>query len=362
MKDNYNLSVAEGDGIGPEIVKSSLAILSHILKSLEKEELISLNEVAVGDSAIEKYGVSLPKESINAIAESDGLILGPLNVGKYPPGDPGYPSPSGKIRKRFDLYANLRPTKSYKFNLKDGQKPFDIMIVRENTEGFYSDRNMYLGNGEFQPSSDVALAVRVVTRRASERVSRKGFELAKERRNLVTAVHKENVLKVTDGLFVEEFRKVAKEYSSIKANEMIVDAMSYHLIKRPWDFDVVVTTNMFGDILSDEAAALSGSLGLAPSLNLGDNFAMAQATHGSAPDIAGKSIANPLAILMSVKMLVEWLGSKHSDSRLLGISKTLDRSFDIFLDGTYELTPDLDGNGSTKSVEKDLCSILDELV
>ena len=362
MKEKYKLAVARGDGIGPEIVGNSIKLLKQILRDLGETDLIEFLIVDIGEDGIQNYGVSLPQSSIDTIKDSDGLVLGPLNVGKYPVNDPGFPSPSGKIRKLFDLYANIRPSKSFGFRIKQGAKPFDIVIVRENTEGFYSDRNMYFGSGGFQPTKDVAMSMRVVTKRASDRIARNAMELSRKRRKLVTAVHKENVLKVTDGLFLECFNNIARDYSDVKTNSMIIDAMSYDLVKNPTKYDVIVTTNMYGDILSDEAAAIAGSLGLAPSLNAGDQFAMAQATHGSAPDIAGKNIANPLAIFLSIRMLLEWLGERNSDQKLKKISGIIAESAERLLDGNFELTPDLDGKGTTDSVTKDLGTILTKLV
>ncbi len=362
MKEKYKLAVAQGDGIGPEIVGNSVNLLKKILKDLGETDLIEFLNVDVGVDGIRNSGVSLPQLSIDTIKKSDGLVLGPLNVGKYPVNDPGFPSPSGKIRKLFDLYANIRPSKSFGFKINQGGKPFDIVIVRENTEGFYSDRNMFFGNGEFQPTKDVAMSVRVVTKAASDRIVKKAMELSRKRKKLVTAVHKENVLKVTDGLFLERFNTIAKEYVDVKTNSMIIDAMSYDLVKNPAKYDVIVTTNMYGDILSDEAAAIAGSLGLAPSLNAGDHFAMAQATHGSAPDIAGKSIANPLAMYLSIGMLLEWIGERYLDPMLGKISGIIYESAERLLDGNFELTPDLDGKGTTDSVTRDLGKILTEMV
>lgn len=362
MKETYKLAVARGDGIGPEIVGSSIKLLKQILKDLGKPNLIEFLNVDVGEDGIQNTGVSLPRSSIETMKNSDGLVLGPLNVGKYPVSDPGFPSPSGKIRKLFDLYANIRPSKSYGFRTNHGGKPFDIVIVRENTEGFYSDRNMYFGNGEFQPTEDVAMSLRVVTKNASDRIVKKAMEISRKRRKHVTAVHKENVLKVTDGLFLKRFNALAGEYSDIRTSNMIIDAMSYDLIKNPGKYDVIVTTNMYGDILSDEAAAIAGSLGLAPSLNAGDHFAMAQATHGSAPDIAGKSIANPLAIYLSIGMLLDWIGERNNDPILKEISGIVSGSSERFLNGKFELTPDLDGEGTTESVTKDLEKIITEMI
>ena len=283
----YRIAVAKGDGIGPEIVNATLSVLEKLQKHYRGSVIIELKNVLVGWEAYNKYGSSLPEESLADMKKTDGLILGPLDVGLYPASDPGGPSPSGKIRKYFDLYANIRPAFSHGLNRCYPRNRVDIVIVRENTEGFYTDRNMYEGNGEFKPSRDVAIAVRVIKRESCRRIIKEAFDLAHQRKGKVTAVHKGNILKMTDGLFMEEFREIAEKNNSIQANDKIVDAMAYDLVMHPENYDVIVTTNMYGDILSDEAAAISGSLGMAPSLNAGDRYAMAQAVHGSAPDIAG---------------------------------------------------------------------------
>ncbi len=193
------------------------------------------------------------------------------------------------------------------------RKPMDLVIVRENTEGFYSDRNMFAGSGEFMPDPDMALSIRKVTAKASSRVAKAAFEIARGRRKKVTAVHKANVVKLSDGLFLREVRKVAEAYPDVTLDELIVDAAAAHLIRSPDRFDVIVTTNMFGDILSDEASELSGSLGLGGSINAGENICVAQAQHGSAPDIAGKNIANPTSLILSAAMMFEWLGRRRND-------------------------------------------------
>ena len=348
----YRISVAKGDGIGPEIVSSTLDVLEKLQAYYRQDVCIELKEVLVGWEAYNKFANSLPEESIRQMESVDGLILGPLSLGTYPPSDPGGPSPSGKIRKHFDLYANIRPTISYGFNKCYPKGKVDLVIVRENTEGFYADRNMFEGNGEFKPNRDVALSVRVINRESCRRVIRAAFELAKHRSGKVTAVHKGNVLKMTDGLFLEEFKNTAQQYSSIQADDKIVDTMAYELVLHPERYDVIVTTNMYGDILTDEAAAIAGSLGLAPSLNAGENYAMAQAAHGSAPDIAGKGIANPLAEIMSLNMLLDWFAQRNNDVKLLQMSKTLRNALKGTIDNTETLTPDMGGKGTTVSITK----------
>jgi 3-isopropylmalate dehydrogenase len=279
----------------------------------------------------------------------DGWILGPLQAGSYPKDDKDYPMASGKIRKAFDLFANIRPVRSL---LPSNRKNVDLVIVRENTEDFYPDRNLFKGYGEFWTGPDTVVSVRVITRRACERISETAFRIAKARKkkNLVTAIHKGNVLIEGDGLFLEEARKTSRRYGGIKLEEKLVDSAAMQLVTSPESFDVLLTTNMFGDILSDEAAGLVGGLGLAPSLNSGEKHAMAQAVHGSAPDIAGKRIANPTAEILSTSMLFEWLYSKFGDdSRLIETARSMESGVVSVLNENRlsALTPDLGGTTST---------------
>ncbi|MEM0158936.1 MAG: isocitrate/isopropylmalate dehydrogenase family protein [Thermoplasmataceae archaeon] len=357
----YRIAVAEGDGIGPEIVRASMEVLNFLQDGFFNDVKIEFREVDVGWKGLKSQGSSLPEESVKKMEASDGLILGPLDVGRYPAGDPGGPSPSGKIRKHFDLFANIRPTVSYGINRNYPDGEVNLVIVRENTEGFYADRNMFMGNGEFMPTKDVAMAVRVVTREGSQRIIREAFRLAASRMQHVTAVHKANVLKISDGLFLQIFKEISEEYHSIKTDDKIVDAMAFDILVNPQKYDVIVTTNMFGDILSDEAAGVAGSLGLAPSLNSGENFAMAQAVHGSAPDIAGKGVANPIAEILSCGMLFDWLGNRHNDARLLKMSHLIGDATRKLIMKRENLTPDLGGRGNTESITRGIISKLKDV-
>ncbi len=222
----------------------------------------------------------------------------------------------------------------------------DLVIARENTEGFYADRNMAWGIGEFMPTPDVALAVGKITRRASERIARTAFALARQRRRKVTIVHKANVLRKTTGLFLEVCRGVGAEYPDVAVDDYHIDAMAAHLVRRGADFDVLVTENMFGDILSDLAGELSGSLGMAPSINASATQAMAQASHGSAPDIAGKGIANPVGMILSAAMLLAWLGGERKDEALGDASRAIERAVDATL-SQGPRTRDLGGTALT---------------
>ncbi len=244
----------------------------------------------IGLAALETRGTTLPPDVLDEARAAEGVILGPVDTAAYPPPEEGGINPSAAFRKTLDLYANIRPAQG-RTGVRALAPDMDLVIVRENTEGFYADRNMFAGPGEFQPTEDTAMALRKITAAGSRRVARTAFDLARRRRKSVTAVHKANVLKVSDGLFLREVRAVAKQYPDIDLDDAHIDAMAAMLVRRPAAYDVVLTTNMYGDILSDEAAELAGGLGLAGSLNVGDRYGIAQAVHGSAPDIAG--VASP---------------------------------------------------------------------
>jgi 3-isopropylmalate dehydrogenase len=224
----------------------------------------------------------------------------------------------------------------------------DLVIVRENTEGFYADRNMYAGGGEFMPDPDNAFSIRKISALGCERVARAAFELAGRRSGKVTAVHKANVLKLSDGLFLREVRKVSTEFPDIQLDELLVDAAAAALIRRPDQFDVIVTTNMFGDILSDEAAELSGSLGLGGSLNVGYDIAVAQAQHGSAPDIAGQGVANPVSLMFSAAMLLDWRGRRDRNDTLVAAAAAIEAAVRRVLDEPRSRTRDVGGGAGTR--------------
>jgi isocitrate/isopropylmalate dehydrogenase len=262
---------------------------------------------------------------------------------------------SAEFRVALDLYANIRPSRSRQGVRFWGRTPMDLTIVRENTEGFYSDRNMYQGGGEFMPSPDMALSLRKITALASRRIGRVAFELARNRRRKVTAVHKANVLKVSDGLFLRSVRELASEYPDVTYDEQLVDSTTALLVRDAARFDVVVTTNMFGDILSDEAIELSGSLGLGAALNHGDHHAMAQAAHGSAPDLAGRDMANPTSLILSTAMLLEWLAKRHARDALLLASNMIVGAVDKLLALPETRTRDLGGELGTKAFVTSLC-------
>ena len=336
-----------GDGIGPEIT----AVAVEALRRLDRRFGLGLRIEAhdVGLAALEKSGTTLPDPVLEACRAAEGFLLGPVSHMDYPPRAQGGRNPSGELRIALDLWANIRPSRSYAGLQHWGRAPMDLVIVRENTEGFYADRNMHQGIGEFMPAPDLALAVRKISARASRRIAEAAFRLARARRRKVTAVHKANVLKMTEGLFLREVRSVAKEHGEVAYEEQLVDSMAALLVRDAARFDVVVTTNMYGDILSDEAAELAGGLGLAGSVNAGDEHCMAQAQHGSAPDIAGKDLANPCSLLLSAGMLLGWLGEKHGEARFHEAQRLLDQVIANMLREPATRTRELGGPLGTRA-------------
>jgi 3-isopropylmalate dehydrogenase len=318
----YRLGVLHGDGIGPEIVPSSVAMVDAAVAAVGVEP-IEWHELPLGASAIDEHGSHTPESTLKALDDLDGWLLGPHDSAAYPEPYKSQLNPSGTIRKHFGLYANIRPAKAFEGGnaIVEGT---DLVIARENTEGFYADRNTFQGTGEMMPTADVAIMHGIITRAATERIAHSAFRLAGQRRKKVTIVHKANVLKMTTGLFRDVCREVAQQYPDIELDDFHIDAMTVHLVRRANEFDVIVTENMFGDILSDLAGEIAGSLGIAPSVNSSDTHAMAQAAHGSAPDIAGKDLANPIAMNLSSGMLLEWLASRHDDPRLTQAARKIE--------------------------------------
>lgn len=341
------LLILPGDGIGPEIVAATVSVLRRADEVFGLG--LSFETRQIGLATLKTEGTTLPQPVLQAVAGTDGVILGPVSHLDYPPADQGGVNPSGILRTHFDLYANIRPAKS-RAGMTILRSPMDLVIVRENTEGFYADRNMHTGIGEFMPTEDMALAVRKVTAKACRRIARTAFDLARGRRRKVTAVHKQNVLRISDALFLREVRAVAADYPDVALDDMLVDAATAHLIRSPSRFDVIVTTNMFGDILSDEASELAGSLGLGASLNAGDERAVAQAQHGSAPDIAGQDRANPTALLLSAAMLLRWSGGRRPDGGpLLMAANALETAVEAAIATPAERTADLGGPLGTQA-------------
>jgi 3-isopropylmalate dehydrogenase len=275
----------------------------------------------------------------------DGVILGTQSHADYPAPEKGGRNVSAGFRVGLDLYANVRPARTRPYlpsNMREGRS-MDLVIMREATEGFYPDRNMTRGWGEVMPSPDMALSTRKITRHCSERIARRAFELAMTRRRKVTAIHKANSFHMTDGLFLEAVRHVAKDFPQVQLDDLLVDASTAHLVRDPERFDVLVATNFYGDILSDLASELSGSLGLAGSVMASDELCCAQAQHGSAPTIAGKDIANPTSMILSVAMMVRWVGDKRGDAAARKVGDAMAAAVDQVLENPATRTRDIGG-------------------
>jgi 3-isopropylmalate dehydrogenase len=340
-QSSIRLLVLEGDGIGPEIVAATLEVLDAANRALSLR--LAFERADIGFKALAAQGTTLPDAVVAAAKAVDGVILGPVSHHEYPPLEKGGLNPSGELRKRLDLYANIRPARSRAGFPPRCGSPVDLVIVRENTEGFYADRNMHVGSGEFMPTPDVALAVRKITREGATRIAEAAFALALRRRRKVTNVHKANVFRISDGFYLDCVRAVAGRFPEVAYEEQLIDAMAALLVRDAGRFDVIVTTNMFGDILSDEASEISGSLGLAASINAGKNHCVAQAQHGSAPDIAGQDRANPSSLIGSAAMLLGWLGERRHDAALLRAAQVIDRALDEVIAVPAWRTADLGG-------------------
>jgi len=342
--------VLPGDGIGPEITAATLEVLHGVSARFGLD--LELIEDVVGHASLARHGATVREELLSKAADSAGIILGPTATFEFKDAARGEINPSMYFRKRLDLFANIRPSRTYP-NLPSPIGDFDLVIARENTEGFYADRNMAEGNAEILVTPEVAISLRRITRAASDRIARAAFELAMTRRKRVTIVHKANVLKVTDGLFIDSCQRIAADYPDVTVDAELIDAMVAHIVRKPSRFDVILTTNMYGDILSDLTAELAGSLGLGASVNHGIDHGMAQASHGSAPDIAGKDIANPFSLILSTGLLLGWLGLKHASTPLMAAAKAID----IAVEGAVaegETTRDIGGTFGTADVGRRL--------
>ena len=336
----YDISLITGDGIGPELSESAISILETIHDKLDvNTKIISLE---AGDVALEKYGHALPDETFESIKSSDACLKAPVGESAA--------DVIVVLRRKLDLFANIRPAKSYP-NTPALRDDVDLVIVRENTEDLYTGQEFELDGS--------AVAMRIITEKASKRIAKHAFQTAVQRngKRRVTCVHKSNVMRKTDGLFSKSCESVAKEFPDIKFDQMYVDACSMNLIRQPQDFDVIVTTNLFGDILSDESSQVVGGLGMAPAANIGDNFGLFEPVHGASFDIAGKQIANPTSFILSIKMMLEWLGTKNNDQNASSAAKILeDTVLNIVNSGVA--TKDIGGTMSTREFTKEITNKL----
>jgi 3-isopropylmalate dehydrogenase len=340
------IGILLGDDIGLEVVPEAVKVMSAAAGRAGIE--IDWQPLPIGRKAHETHGHTMPPETVEALGKTHGWVQGPIGHSAYPHNDPTWINPP--LRKRFDLYANVKPVRSYP-NLPSLHKDVDIVFLRETTEGMMRSGTVVAGAGEFRPNDEISIGMRVITRRGSNRVARAAFEIARtRRRRKVSSIHKAPTYKLCCGMFAEECRKVAQEFPEVEFEEVLIDGFAMKLNMKPQQYDVVVTTNQFGDILTDQGAGLVGGLGLAPGLVVGERQAMAQATHGSAPDIAGKGLANPYAMIMSGKMLLEWLGRKHGEPAAVRAAALIDSAMDKVIIGAAALTPDLGGKASTSAM------------
>jgi 3-isopropylmalate dehydrogenase len=326
----YQIALITGDGIGPEISEAVIDVLNAVTDKLELK--LEVKKLDAGDKALITTGKALPEPTLEAIKKSDACLKAPVGESAA--------DVIVVLRRKLDLYANIRPAKSYP-NMPSLKNNVDLVIVRENTEDLYTGM-------EFEVN-DSAVALRTISKNASMRIAKFAFITAKQRnkQRKVTCVHKSNVMRKTDGLFSKSCAEVAKDYPDITFEQMYVDACAMNLIRQPESFDVIVTTNLFGDILSDEAAQVVGGLGMAPAANIGDNFALFEPVHGAAFDIAGKQAANPSSFILSSKMMFEWLGMKNNDTKCFVIAKKIEEAvYGVVREGAK--TKDIGGNKTTK--------------
>lgn len=336
----YKISLITGDGIGPDLAESAEAVLNAIHDRLGLK--FEIKKLLAGDASLAKLGKALPDETLEAIKNSDACMKAPVGESAA--------DVIVVLRRMLDLYANIRPAKSYPHMpaLKDN---IDLVIVRENTEDLYTGQEFELAGA--------AVAFRIISEKASKKIAKYAFEAARQRngKKRVTCVHKSNVMRKTDGLFSRVCDTVAKDYPDVQFDQLYVDACAMNLIRKPETFDVIVTTNLFGDILSDEAAEVVGGLGMAPAANIGDNFALFEPVHGAAFDIAGKGIANPSSFILSAKMMLEWLGAKHQDKNCFEVAKKIEGAvYGVVKKGIK--TKDIGGDKTTKEFTKEIVSLL----
>ncbi|MFZ5894984.1 MAG: isocitrate/isopropylmalate dehydrogenase family protein [Myxococcota bacterium] len=321
------VTLIRGDGIGPEVVDAAVRAVDATGAAIEWEP----HEAGAG--AIPKHGAPLPDSTVASIRANRWCLKGPLAT----PIGGGYRSVNVALRQEFDLYANFRPARTYE-GLRGRYEKVDLFVVRENTQGEYSGIEHYI-----DPSRSAAEAISIITRHGSDRILRFAFEFARaNNRKRVTLVHKANILKLTSGLFLETGRDIARAYPDVEFTDIIVDNCAMQLVRDPTRFDVIVTTNLFGDILSDLTAGLVGGLGLVAGANIGEHAAIFEAVHGTAPDIAGKGIANPTAVMLAGAMLLDRLGERTRAQRLEAAIRR------VIAEGR-DTTPDIGGNGTTTS-------------
>ena len=342
----YKIGLLYGDGIGPEITKATEAMMKAAVKKHGMD--VEFPVYPMGWEGINDYNDPVPEMTKEGLKTCDAWVFAPHDSAAYPEPHFSRANPSGTMRHYFDLYCNARPAKSYP-GVTSRVGEADVIVVRENSEGLLPDRNMYKGWGEFMPDENTVILNGLFTRKATERVAHEAFKLAKQRKKHLTIAHKANVMQWSYGLFRSVIYEIGeKHYPEVKIDDYHIDAMTAHMVKRLKDFDVIVTTNLFGDILSDLAGELTGSLGLGPAINTNETQCMAQAAHGSAPDIAGRNIANPVGLMLSAVMMFEWLAANRDDKDFAAAAKSMQEAVLTVMEGGI-LTPDMGGKETTTS-------------
>jgi len=346
LSRTFKIACVEGDGIGPEV----FAVGRSVLEALQEAYSLNFDLVPapMGDRVLKERGEALPRDSFNRLKECDLCLKGPV-------GETAKDTVL-RIRQELDLFANLRPARNYPF-IKSQFTGVDMLIVRENTE------DLYLGKEFEEDGGKKATAFKIVTEKACKRIAKYAFDSAVARRNRrkkeasVVCVQKANVLKKTDGLFLRCCSDVAKKFPEVKFSSMYVDSAAMNLIRNPQSFDVMVTSNLYGDILSDEASEVVGGLGVAPSANIGTDFALFEPVHGSAPDITGKEVANPLAMIFTIRLMLEWLADTRDDQHYARAAEALEQAV-VSVSSAGFMTPDIGGKSKTSEVGKALCNNL----
>jgi len=340
------IGILLGDDIGLEVVPETVKVMRAAAARTGLE--IDWLPLPIGRLAHDACGHTIPPGTEEKLGQLHGWLMGPIGHSAYPQKDPTWVMPP--FRKTFELFASVKPVRSYP-NVPSVHKGMDVVFVRETTEGLTRAGTVVAGAGEFRPNDEISIGMRVVTRKGANRVARVACEIAATRsRKVVTTVHKAPTFKLVCGMFAEECHKAVKDYPGVKMQDVLIDSFALKLAMKPQQFDVVVTTNTFGDILTDLGAGLAGGLGLAPGMCVGERQAMAQATHGSAPDIAGRGIANPYAMIMSGKMMLEWLGFKYNEPKAVDAARCIDAAVDRVMADAKSLTSDLGGTASTQQM------------
>ena len=342
----YYISLITGDGIGPELSESALAVIDAVSGSGGPD--LTVVKLEAGDGALAKTGAALPAETLSEIHESDACLKAPVGESAA--------DVIVVLRRDLDLFANVRPARSYPGTpaLRDD---IDLVVVRENTEDLYTGKEFAIGGSDVDAA---AVALRVISRSASTRIARYAFETARRRpKRRVTCVHKSNVMRMTDGIFANACAAVAECYPDVGFEQMYVDACAMNLIRQPQKFDVIVTTNLFGDILSDESSQVVGGLGMAPAANIGGTFALFEPVHGAGFDIAGQNVANPSSFLLSVSMMLDWLGTRHDDESCVKGSELIESAvLDLAKSGVS--TADVGGSCTTSEFTRHVVQRISE--